>query len=246
MADSSAPNLPVEKGNYDITAPVFAKGLVALLQPVVAECDERIQAVMHSQRELSKQLDVLSAELDRFMEVSRTPLIGAYIDKLLRAKERMIGINVMLGNIQLRLEALQRENSTLPPSKLPPITIPASSPSEPTKKILGVNQPQFLSSWISKAKALVPDTPPSPASSHTTTTTTTTTTTQPPAKPATASSAPVKPNEKEPEQEKKNEAVEVKKEDNNDVTEEIKLDDDGDKESIEKEDDTKGEGETGN
>ena len=160
MASNNAPSLPVEKGNYDTTAPVFAQGLIALLQPVVVECDERIQAVMHSQRELSNQLDALSAELDRFMEVSKTPLIGGYIEKLLRAKERMTGINVLLGNIQSRLEALQRENS-LPPSKLPPITIPSSqAQNDGAKKgILNVNQPQFLSSWISKAKAFVPETP---------------------------------------------------------------------------------------
>lgn len=200
------PTLPVEKGNYETTAPVFAKGLVSLLQPVVAECDERVQAVLYSQRELSKQLDMLSAELDRFMEVSRTPLIGNYIEKLLRAKERMIGINILLGNIQQRLETLQRENSTLPPSKLPPITIPSSnqapSPSE-GKRLLGVNvnQPQFLSSWLSKAKSLVPDTQ-SP-----TTTTSTTTTKPPPTNNKPSSTPPTATQEETAPEEEKQEAT---------------------------------------
>lgn len=134
---------PQINGGGDVTA--FASGLVSLLQPVVIECDQRLQGVFDSQRLLAAQIDGLASQLDKFNAVSRTPALSPHIDKLLRAKARMVVINTTLANIQHRLVRIQREHapaprpfaegvaptSTASPSSTPFPSSPSSSSSQP-------------------------------------------------------------------------------------------------------------------
>ncbi|KAL6046273.1 hypothetical protein QOT17_022286 [Balamuthia mandrillaris] len=94
------------------TAPAFARGLVSLLEPTLIECDLRIKAVFNSQRELNGQLDNLSAQLENFAQVSKTPHLSPYIQKLLTAKARMVVINSTLTNVQARLDKLLNEHAS--------------------------------------------------------------------------------------------------------------------------------------
>lgn len=127
---------PQINGGGDVTA--FASGLVSLLQPVVIECDQRLQGVFDSQRLLAAQIDGLASQLDKFNAVSRTPALSPHIDKLLRAKARMVVINTTLANIQHRLVRIQREHAPAPrPSAVegnvaPTSTASPSSPSSPS------------------------------------------------------------------------------------------------------------------
>eukprot|EP00005_Dracoamoeba_jomungandri_P002192 CAMPEP_0174255626 /NCGR_PEP_ID=MMETSP0439-20130205/4942_1 /TAXON_ID=0 /ORGANISM="Stereomyxa ramosa, Strain Chinc5" /LENGTH=218 /DNA_ID=CAMNT_0015337879 /DNA_START=13 /DNA_END=669 /DNA_ORIENTATION=+ len=104
-----------EKQKEAELTPVFAEGLISLLQPVVIECDVRIQAVMTSQSDLSKQLDHVSAQLDKFMELSKLPSLEGYVDKLQQSRMRMVRINTTLSQIQQRLLRLQKEHSMVDP-----------------------------------------------------------------------------------------------------------------------------------
>eukprot|EP01120_Amphizonella_sp_Union-15-10_P012834 TRINITY_DN5800_c0_g1_i1.p1 TRINITY_DN5800_c0_g1~~TRINITY_DN5800_c0_g1_i1.p1 ORF type:complete len:114 (-),score=18.60 TRINITY_DN5800_c0_g1_i1:44-385(-) len=86
---------------------VFALGLMRLLQPVVNECDTRIKGVFKSQADLSQQIDKLSDELEKFMDLSKTPALAPYVQKLINARNRLTKINLMLGTIMERLTNIQ-------------------------------------------------------------------------------------------------------------------------------------------
>jgi len=87
---------------------LFAQGLIQLLAPVISECDGRIQDVFTSQAELSQQIDLLSEELAKFMDVSKTPHLTSYIQKLNNARARMNNINATLAQINSRLDKMQK------------------------------------------------------------------------------------------------------------------------------------------
>jgi len=87
---------------------LFAQGLIQLLGPVVAECDNRVQDVFTSQAELSAQIDALSEELTKFMDVSKTPHLTPYVQKLNNARGRMNNINTTLTQINARLDQIQK------------------------------------------------------------------------------------------------------------------------------------------
>lgn len=104
----------------DKDAAVFAQGLIQLLTPVITECDNRVQDVFTSQAELSSQIDVLSEglriqgylthqELAKFMDVSKTPHLTPYVQKLNNARSRMTNINNTLTQINARLENIQKQ-----------------------------------------------------------------------------------------------------------------------------------------
>jgi cytoskeletal protein RodZ len=175
MTSTSTPTTIETQQEAVAPASVFAKGLINLLTPVVLEIDTRLQAVFHSQRQLSAQLDLLAAELDKFGTVARTPALSPYVEKLVRVKVRMVAINNNLANIQARLTRMQKENASPTSSPhLPSYTSPTpttSSPSKPsdtpsrrnsipppaaTTAPAPTKQPQpVFSSWLNKAKSLV-------------------------------------------------------------------------------------------
>jgi len=98
MSDSSP------KHNEDI----LAQGIIQLLTPVVTECDTRVQEVLTSQSELTAQIDLLSEELTKFMDVSKMPHLTPYVQKLNNARTRMSNINATLTQINNRLDNIQK------------------------------------------------------------------------------------------------------------------------------------------
>jgi len=153
----------------------FASGLISLLQPVVIECDQRLQGVFDSQRLLAAQIDALASQLDRFNSVSGTPPLYPHIDKLLRAKARMVVINTTLASIQHRISRLQNEQAPRPSSTTTPLYVASSagplSNSTASTSAAGVSWSPLssssssssssgrgaasggLSSWLSKARS---------------------------------------------------------------------------------------------
>ncbi|KAL6055317.1 hypothetical protein QOT17_016860 [Balamuthia mandrillaris] len=93
------------------TVPAFARGLVSLLEPTLIECDLRIKAVFNSQRELNGQLDNLSAQLENFAQVSKTPHLSPYIQKLLTAKARMARLDKLLNEHASGLQSSKNTSS---------------------------------------------------------------------------------------------------------------------------------------
>jgi len=87
-------------------------GLLGLLAPVVQECDANIQEVTASQRDLAKQIEVLSKELELFMSVSKTPHLTPYVQKLQTSRQRMDRVNTTLATINARLDRIQKNAST--------------------------------------------------------------------------------------------------------------------------------------
>jgi len=88
----------------------FARGLFELLEPVVMECDARIQAVFQSQNDLSAQIDSLTKELEKFVAISAQPspaLVGP-IQTLIKSKQRLLTINNTLTNIKDRLDRMEK------------------------------------------------------------------------------------------------------------------------------------------
>jgi len=87
---------------------VLAEGLMTMLAPIVQECDDRIQGVLESQIELASQIDLLTAELEKFMDVSKTPNLVPYVQKLVTCRQRIENINQTLTTINTRIEKLQK------------------------------------------------------------------------------------------------------------------------------------------
>eukprot|EP01121_Diplochlamys_sp_Union-15-3_P002945 TRINITY_DN1277_c0_g2_i1.p1 TRINITY_DN1277_c0_g2~~TRINITY_DN1277_c0_g2_i1.p1 ORF type:complete len:136 (-),score=24.97 TRINITY_DN1277_c0_g2_i1:136-543(-) len=94
-------------GGTPITQDVFTIGIMRLLKPVVTECDTRIKGVFQSQSDLSAQIDRLSEELEKFMDLSKTPALAPYVQKLVNARNRLNNINVTLSRIMDRLTNIQ-------------------------------------------------------------------------------------------------------------------------------------------
>jgi hypothetical protein len=59
MTDAKQDNLEESQTSKQQAVSALTHGFVQLLEPVIIECDERIQAVFKSQTELSDQLDQL-------------------------------------------------------------------------------------------------------------------------------------------------------------------------------------------
>jgi len=89
------------------TEQLMAEGLTDLLKPIVQECDERLRAVFASQSDLAKQIDALNSEIEKFMDISKTPALHPYVQKLTQAKQRLIGINATLTKVNARLDRMQ-------------------------------------------------------------------------------------------------------------------------------------------
>eukprot|EP01088_Endostelium_zonatum_P001871 TRINITY_DN12252_c0_g1_i1.p1 TRINITY_DN12252_c0_g1~~TRINITY_DN12252_c0_g1_i1.p1 ORF type:complete len:153 (-),score=27.65 TRINITY_DN12252_c0_g1_i1:64-498(-) len=129
----------------------FAQGLITLLQNVVLECDLRIQAVLTSQNDLSKQLDALNTELETFKDVAKVPPLVPYIEKLSSTKQRLATINNTLATIQQRLDRLSREYA--PDAGLQPrTTMKIAVTSEGTTKEPGVDLKNVFGGWFSGKK----------------------------------------------------------------------------------------------
>eukprot|EP01098_Paradermamoeba_levis_P016704 TRINITY_DN918_c0_g1_i2.p1 TRINITY_DN918_c0_g1~~TRINITY_DN918_c0_g1_i2.p1 ORF type:complete len:119 (-),score=23.22 TRINITY_DN918_c0_g1_i2:39-395(-) len=86
---------------------LFAQGLIELLQPLVVDCEAKVQNVTQSQVNLSTKIDHLSEELQSFVTVAQTPVLTPYIQKLATAKSRLNNINSSLIVINDRLDRLQ-------------------------------------------------------------------------------------------------------------------------------------------
>ena len=110
------------------------------------ECDLRIQAVLTSQNELSRQLESLNSELEVFREVAKVPALAPYIERLTSTKHRLAAINNTLAVIQQRLDRLSREYA--PEAGLQPrVTNKISVTSEGTTKETGVDLKKNRSSF---------------------------------------------------------------------------------------------------
>jgi predicted nucleic acid-binding Zn-ribbon protein len=94
---------------------LMAEGLTDVLKPIVQECDERLRAVFASQSDLAKQIDALNSEIEKFMDISKTPALHPYVQKLTQAKQRLIAINSTLTKVNTRLDRMQ--GHLAPPEK---------------------------------------------------------------------------------------------------------------------------------
>eukprot|EP00736_Rhodelphis_marinus_P004050 Rmarinus@m.27287 len=107
----------------------LAQGLGKLLRPAVEECDARIHAVTVSQYDLAKQIDSLSAELERLMSIAQDNAGGRallpYVEKLASARKRIATVNSLILGTQARVDRLHKVVPAL--STASPVAPPPSS-----------------------------------------------------------------------------------------------------------------------
>ncbi|CAB4397369.1 uncharacterized protein OCT59_030086 [Rhizophagus irregularis] len=89
----------------------FSKGLMTLLSPVIEEMDSRIVAVKASQKELSKEIERLLAELQLFVEAAEPPPIQSSIQKLISARKKLTTTNQTLKTVHDRIERMHAQLS---------------------------------------------------------------------------------------------------------------------------------------
>ncbi|NWV70641.1 SNAPN protein, partial [Malurus elegans] len=76
---------------------LFAEGLLQFLRPAVRQLDR------HSQVELREHIDSLATELCRINEDQKVALdLDPYVKKLLNARRRVVLVNNILQNAQVR------------------------------------------------------------------------------------------------------------------------------------------------
>ncbi|GES81350.1 SNARE-associated protein Snapin-like [Rhizophagus clarus] len=89
----------------------FSKGIMTLLSPVIEEMDSRIVAVKASQKELSKEIERLLAELQLFVEAAEPPPIQPSIQKLITARKKLTTTNQTLKTVHDRVERIHSQLS---------------------------------------------------------------------------------------------------------------------------------------
>lgn len=82
------------------------QGISELLVPLVHDLDVSVLAVRESQIDLFKEIDRLSSELQKFVEVSKMPALEPYVQKLNNSRRRVQAVNHNLRAIQERLDRL--------------------------------------------------------------------------------------------------------------------------------------------
>mgnify|MGYP002384316068 FL=1 len=70
------------------------------------DLDVSVTAVRESQIDLFKEIDRLSSELQKFVEVSKTPNLDPYVQKLANSRRRVQHVHQHLRVIQERLDRL--------------------------------------------------------------------------------------------------------------------------------------------
>nr|XP_014338532.1 PREDICTED: SNARE-associated protein Snapin isoform X2 [Bos mutus] len=82
---------------------LFAEGLLEFLRPAVQQLDSHVHAVRESQVELREQIDNLATELCRINEDQKVALdLDPYVKKLLNARRRVVLVNNILQNAQVK------------------------------------------------------------------------------------------------------------------------------------------------
>jgi len=139
-------------------AEMLAKGLYQVLEPVVVECDVRIQAVFKSQNELSNQIDTLTKELEHFSSISSSPgtALSGPVQTLVKAKQRLTSICATLSTIKERLDRMEKiASAEIAPS--PSSKISSTSPLHNSSVTSGsTNSIPILSSLFGKSSKRQP------------------------------------------------------------------------------------------
>ncbi|NXT13554.1 SNAPN protein, partial [Prunella fulvescens] len=82
---------------------LFAEGLLQFLRPAVRQLDRHVHSVRESQVELREHIDSLATELCRINEDQKVALdLDPYVKKLLNARRRVVLVNNILQNAQVR------------------------------------------------------------------------------------------------------------------------------------------------
>uniref|UniRef100_A0A803TAP7 Biogenesis of lysosome-related organelles complex 1 subunit 7 n=1 Tax=Anolis carolinensis TaxID=28377 RepID=A0A803TAP7_ANOCA len=96
---SSASSAPCSPSARDL----FAEGLLEFLRPAVRQLDSHVHAV-RAKWELREHIDGLAAELCRIKEDQKVALdLDPYVKKLLNARRRVVLVNNILQNAQVRV-----------------------------------------------------------------------------------------------------------------------------------------------
>ena len=82
-------------------------GLLGVLTPMVAQCDEGVQSALDSQTALSQQLDRVARELQAFLGSSQIPSLSPYAQKLADVRQRLTVANATLLQVQARLAKIE-------------------------------------------------------------------------------------------------------------------------------------------
>ena len=90
-----------------VTAAAFKDGLLGVLTPMVAQCDEGVQSALDSQTALSQQLDRVARELQAFLGSSQIPSLSPYAQKLADVRQRLTVANATLLQVQARLAKIE-------------------------------------------------------------------------------------------------------------------------------------------
>ena len=88
------------------TEGALADGLVSLLTPMVAKCDDGVQQALNSQAILSQQLDRVASELQTFLAASQIPSFSPQAQRLADVRRRVVAANATLMQVQARLSRI--------------------------------------------------------------------------------------------------------------------------------------------
>jgi len=96
------------------SATALAKGLEALITPVVEDCDKHVEEVLASQASLSTNIDRLTRVVGRLLENTPEPLGAAHTAKLQSIRQRVAAVGVSVTAVQARIAKLHAMKAQLP------------------------------------------------------------------------------------------------------------------------------------
>ncbi|NXF27102.1 SNAPN protein, partial [Rhodinocichla rosea] len=97
------PRVKMAAGSGPGARELFAEGLLQFLRPAVRQLDRHVHSVRESQVELREHIDSLATELCRINEDQKVALdLDPYVKKLLNARRRVVLVNNILQNAQVR------------------------------------------------------------------------------------------------------------------------------------------------
>eukprot|EP00286_Rhodomonas_abbreviata_P017754 CAMPEP_0181321294 /NCGR_PEP_ID=MMETSP1101-20121128/18600_1 /TAXON_ID=46948 /ORGANISM="Rhodomonas abbreviata, Strain Caron Lab Isolate" /LENGTH=167 /DNA_ID=CAMNT_0023429095 /DNA_START=18 /DNA_END=521 /DNA_ORIENTATION=+ len=88
-------------------------GLIRLLEPVVKQCDTRLESLLLSQAALSKQVDLFSQEISKFHEDKKVLHLVPYTAKLTASRKKLKKVEMMVMQTKDRIANISRMHNQL-------------------------------------------------------------------------------------------------------------------------------------
>lgn len=85
----------------------YGEGLISLMRPMLAKCDQSVQETLHSQTILAHEVDRVASELHGFLSSSQIPSFSPHAQRLADVRKRVATANATLTQVQSRLKRIE-------------------------------------------------------------------------------------------------------------------------------------------